>query len=158
MQNKKRCRHRVPTWFAAVRPVAERLSQAPTVGYAVCSRRTQVNAYARYATIYWRFWRWMTLTFDFFNWKLAHHLLVPWGHYCTLFCFLFRVTSQYGTDGQTDERARRVMWPIERPNKNENVDTQTILSYTVMQTDGYGIVPFIDFVSEPLNRPSAPTS
>jgi len=66
------------------------------------------------ARLLWRFWRPMTLTFDLFIWKLALHLLVPWGTSMPilifLFFFCFRDMSQYGTtDGQTDGRTGKTL-------------------------------------------------
>jgi len=53
----------------------------------------------------WSFWRPVTLTFDLFIWKLALHLLMPWGTSMQIDWLLFcvRVRSRtVQTDGQTD--------------------------------------------------------
>jgi len=80
--NKKRCRRRVLTWYAAVRPVAEgvmrRQSIKPNIGLVlICSRhlsRQRPPVSRHVCSISWGFWRPVTLTFDLSteNWHCTY--------------------------------------------------------------------------------------
>jgi len=96
--------NRVPTWYAAVPPNAERLWRWQQIR----PTRHSLNCdYARYSSCL-RFWGSVSLSVDLLNWNFAHKVAVCHVWFFSAFCFQVRSTlvRDRQTDRQTDGRTR----------------------------------------------------